>query len=155
MLYAHCAAASPEEAPYVPKSLTYSITGLPMPQTHTYVVTPSASIVQIDEELKAERTKRSVQLRRITTVGWKEFEKSVAKLNIWNWKSNYRPKGVIFDGYHWSLTMSEGVRAIHSGGGNAGPAPSDPRRTITIGDGTSGDALLGQALQTLWEHSLR
>jgi hypothetical protein len=138
----------------LPVELYLKTTWLPGPSTIEYRITADGVVTKTKETTTSTRSNRIVEQRLITREAWQTFTTEILPLRIKTWKRTYRrPRDgtFAFDGSFWEMRLRADDAHARSGGQNAGPNPSNPNQTIfPEGANTSGDLLLGEALEKLW-----
>jgi hypothetical protein len=136
---------TPERLSSVDCELYFSVTSVP-------VISGNQNRYTIGKDAMITKTGKRALTRRLTADGWKQFQSALNKLDVYRWKSEYSEN--ICEGYAWEFRLAQGNRSIQSKGDNAGPSPSDPKRTVSIWEKqTSADVVLTDALEDLWKSS--
>ena len=137
--------------------LHFSSTVTPNFQSTEYTITRDAKIRKVDDDWERTWFKKRTSTRRLTLEGWQRFQQTLARLDVLHWKPGYSPRLPVLDGYSWEFRFSDDARTVDSKGGNAGPSPDNPAKTVSWFEDkkTSADSMLSRALDDLWKSSSR
>ena len=61
---------------------------------------------------------------------WQHFWRAADKVELWRWRTSYKPRTVCPDGTSWEVELAFNDKHVHSVGLEAYPGNADPRSTV-------------------------